>query len=104
MVKDIRKNPLSEEIQNYARKKASELEANARKEKETNAQAKAQPAEPRRKSNKTRRLYDDHSRMLADQAHKLTQEKRVKVSESDIIAEALDMWCRTKGVDLGDYE
>lgn len=75
----------------------------ARTERDVNTQAVPRQRKERKKSNKTRRLFDDHAAMMADQAHKQSVEKGVKISESDIIAEALDMWCKARGVDLDDY-
>lgn len=57
----------------------------------------------RTRSNKTLRMYDDHNAMLAEASFMQSREAKRRITESDIVAEALDMWAVKHGVDLDDY-
>lgn len=70
-------------------------------------QMQDEPAEkqeaPRVKINKTLRMFSDHSEMLAEQAFKRTRKGAGRVTESDILSEALDDWAKKHKVDLSQY-
>lgn len=62
-----------------------------------------QKRKPRKKVSKTTRIFEDHNAILAETAFMRSKEGHGRVTEADVLAEALDLWCEAQGIDPSEY-
>lgn len=62
-----------------------------------------QKRKPRRKISKTTRIFEEHNAIIQEQAFMRSKEGHGRVSEADVLAEALDLWCEAMGIDPAEY-